>query len=58
MQNMSPKDAPKKRIYKSKFNSCVKVRSGTLEWLRDSKDTKTIAGYLDKIINYYRKNYK
>ena len=40
--------------YKSQFNSCVKVRKKQLEWLKENKDCKTVAGYLDKIINKYK----
>lgn len=27
-----------------------------LGWLQEHKDTKTVAGFLDKIINYYKKH--
>lgn len=43
--------------YKSVFDSCVKVRKKQLDWLKKNKDTKTTAGYLDKIINQYKKQY-
>lgn len=49
---------PLDRTYKkreSQFDSCIKVRKRQLEWLRKNKDTKTMAGYLDKIINQYKK---
>ncbi len=36
---------------KSRFSSCVKVDPKQLKWLKENKDTKTIAGFLDKIIN-------
>ena len=45
----------KKKYKKSRFSSAVKVDPKQLEWLKENKDTRTIAGYLDKIINNYKK---
>jgi len=39
---------------KSHFNKAVKIREKQHGWLKKNKDTKTIAGYLDKIINFYK----
>ena len=44
---------PKK--YKSEFNRLIRIRNRQLEWLRKNKDTKTMAGFLDKIINKFKK---
>ena len=38
----------------SKFNKLTRVSKVQLDWLRDNKDTKTVAGFLDKIINKYK----
>ena len=38
----------------SKFSKIIRIRPNQLEWLRENKDTKTLAGYLDKIINKYK----
>lgn len=38
-------------MYKSRFSKCVKVRPEQLKWLQENRDTKTVAGFLDKIIN-------
>ena len=35
----------------SKFNTHVRISKDQLAWLNNNKTTKTIAGYLDKIIN-------
>lgn len=39
---------------RSRFNKLARVSQGQLEWLKQNKDTKTVAGYLDKIINHYK----
>lgn len=41
---------------KQVFGKKVRIREKELIWLKKNKDTKTIAGYLDKLINYYRTN--
>jgi hypothetical protein len=38
----------------SRFSSCAKIDPKQLAWLKDNKDTKTIAGFLDKVINKYK----
>jgi hypothetical protein len=50
--------AEKKQKYQSRFSSCVKVRPETRNWLEENKDTKTIAGFLDKIINNYKRHHE
>lgn len=39
---------------KTKFTKVVRIKPETLQWLKNNKDTRTIAGYLDKIINHYK----
>lgn len=41
---------------KTRFSTKVSIDPQQLEWLRQNKDTKTIAGFLDKIINEYKKH--
>lgn len=43
---------------KQVFNDRVRVRKSQKLWLKEHKDTKTIAGYLDKIINTHRKQHE
>ena len=45
----------KKKEYKSVFDTCVKIKKKQLKWIKKNKDTKTYAGFLDKIINHYKK---
>jgi hypothetical protein len=40
---------------KTRFKKVVRIDPKQLKWLKDNKDTKTIAGFLDKIINIYKK---
>lgn len=40
---------------KSKWKKRIRISEKNLEWIRKNKDTKTMAGYLDKIINQYKK---
>ena len=42
-------------MHKSRFNKKVRIDSKQLNWLRENKDTKTIAGFLDSIIDGLRK---
>jgi len=44
-----------KNKYESVFNVAIKIRKNQLEWIRKNKTTKTMAGFLDIIINKYRK---
>lgn len=39
---------------KTRFKRIVRISPNNLEWLKKNKDTKTIAGFLDKIINEYK----
>jgi hypothetical protein len=41
--------------YKSRFKKLVRIDPKQLEWIRLNMDTKTMAGFLDKIINTYKK---
>ena len=48
---------PQKKYYKSKFDTCAKVRKKQLLWLKENKGKngcRTVAGFLDKIINQYK----
>lgn len=38
----------------SVFNTHIRIKKEHLEWLRKHKTTKTMAGFLDIIINKYR----
>ena len=40
----------------SYFNKLVRINEKQLKWLRENKDCKTMAGFLDKIINNFKKN--
>lgn len=40
--------------YKTVFNKKVRIRGNQLDWIKKHKDTKTIAGFLDKIINQFK----
>lgn len=42
---------------KTRFTDKVRVDPQNLQWLREHKDTRTIAGYLDKIINEHKKQH-
>jgi hypothetical protein len=46
----------KEKKRKTVFKKRIRIRENQLEWLRKNKDTKTMAGFLDKIINKFRKN--
>lgn len=39
---------------KTRFTSLVRIDPKTLNWLKENKDTKTVAGFLDKIISQYK----
>ena len=39
---------------KSRFSAAVKVDKKQLIWLKEHKDCRTVAGFLDKIINRYK----
>lgn len=38
----------------SKFRSKIRIRKSQIMWLKKNKTTKTIAGFLDIIINKYK----
>ena len=43
--------------YKSRFSTCAKVTPQQLKWLKENKgknNCKTVAGFLDKIINNFK----
>jgi len=40
---------------KTRFNDKIRIDPKQLQWLRENKDTKTLAGFLDKIINEFKK---
>jgi len=40
----------------SRFEMKIRIKKTQLEWLKNNKDTKTIAGFLDTIINEYKDN--
>lgn len=46
----------KEKKWKSQFEKSIKIRKSQDEWIIKNKDTRTKAGYLDKIINHYRKH--
>ena len=51
---MTPK-TPKK--YKSRFNKLVRIKQSQLNWLQENKGDngcRTMAGFLDKIINNFK----
>lgn len=35
----------------TRFTKIVRIDPQQLNWLKENKDTRTIAGYLDKLIN-------
>lgn len=39
---------------KTHFSSIIRIRPDQLAWLKENKDTKTVAGFLDKIINQHK----
>lgn len=39
----------------TRFKEKIRISKENLEWLRENKDTKTLAGFLDKIINETKK---
>ena len=38
----------------TRFTKLVRIDPKTLNWLKENKDTRTVAGFLDKIINHYK----
>lgn len=43
---------------KSRFKQKVRISEKNLLWLKENKDCKTMAGFLDKIINEYKRKNK
>ena len=39
---------------KTRFTSITRIDPKQLNWLKENKDTRTLAGFLDKIINQYK----
>lgn len=40
---------------KTRFTRLVRLDPKQLAWLKENKDTRTVAGFLDKIINEYKR---
>ncbi|MFA6253052.1 MAG: hypothetical protein WCV69_02180 [Patescibacteria group bacterium] len=40
---------------KTRFKKIIRIDPKQLSWLKKNKDTQTMAGYLDKIINNHKK---
>ena len=40
---------------KTRFKSLIRIDRKQIKWIKENMDTKTMAGFLDKIINYYKK---
>ena len=40
--------------YTGRFTKKIRIKPEQLEWLRENKDTRTMAGFLDKLINEYK----
>ena len=38
----------------TRFKDLIRIDKYQKEWIRKNKDTKTMAGFLDKIINWYK----
>ncbi len=42
---------------KSRFSTLTRIDPTQLAWLQEHKDTKTVAGFLDKIINQFKQHH-
>jgi len=42
---------------KTRFKTLIRIDPKTKEWIRKNKDCKTMAGFLDKLINFCKKRY-
>jgi len=40
---------------KTRFTKIIRISPEQLDWLKENKDTRTMAGFLDKIINEYKR---
>lgn len=58
MKNLNKSKLSRKRSWQSKtrFITLARIDPKQLAWLKENKDTKTIAGFLDKVINYYKQH--
>jgi hypothetical protein len=46
----------KKEIWNNtRFKSKIRIKPEQLKWIRENKNTKSAAGFLDLIINYYKR---
>jgi ribosomal protein L24E len=41
---------------KSRFKKLIRITPRQLKWIKNNKKEKTSAGFLEKIIAYYKKN--
>ena len=41
----------------SRFTKVTRIDPTQLAWLQQHKDTRTVAGFLDKIINHYKQHH-
>ena len=39
---------------RTRFKKIIRISESQLNWLKKNKDTRTLAGFLDKIINNYK----
>ena len=44
----------KKAFRKSQFDTTIKIRKAQHDWIVKVMDTKTLAGFLDKILNAFK----
>ncbi len=47
-----------RRNQKSYFNTMVRANRKQLEWIKRNMDTRTMAGFLDKLINVHKSKMK
>ena len=43
---------------KTRFTRIIRIDPDQLNWLKENMDTKTLAGFLDKIINKHKKQHE
>jgi len=41
---------------KTRFKGLIRIDKKQIKWIKENMHTKTMAGFLDTIINYYKKN--
>jgi len=46
----------KKKWEESEYKSVIRLKPEKQEWIRENKGKSSMAGFLNKIINYYIKN--